>query len=286
MPELPEVETVRQTLLPHIVGRRVERVIVRRRDVVHAHGTPRAGEPGERILDVARHGKQLAIVTDRRCVCIHLGMTGSLCCQPPGQPAKRRPHTHLIWRFDDGGAMRFTDPRRFGGIWLFDSFATLQTHRWARLGPDALTIAPKRLHAALARTRRPLKAALLDQQLIAGLGNIYVDELLFAARLHPLTPAATVDIHATRAMVRHMRQLLGRAVAAGGSTVNDYIDANGSSGRFQLTHKVYGHAAEPCSRCRTPLTSLRIAGRATVCCDTCQPIAPLRHMSPPTPYSE
>ncbi len=270
MPELPEVETVRRTLMPHIAGRHITRTTVRRADVVRTNGLRTAGEPGETVLDVARHGKQLAIVTDRRCICIHLGMSGSLCVVPADHHRNRPPHTHVVWRFDTGCEMRFTDPRRFGGIWLFDSLDTLQTTRWASLGPDALTITPKRLHAALARTSRPLKAALLDQQLIAGLGNIYVDELLFAACLHPLIPAATLDSATTRRLVRHMRRLLARAIAAGGSTLRDYRTADGSAGRFQQRHQVYGHAGEPCPRCRTSLIRLLIASRSSVHCPQCQ----------------
>jgi formamidopyrimidine-DNA glycosylase len=270
MPELPEVETVRRTLRPHIVGQRLLCVDICRADVVHADGIEGIGEPGETVLDLVRHGKQLAVITDRRCLCIHLGMSGALCCMNNGQRGDPLPHTHLIWHFDSGVQMHFRDPRRFGGVWLFDSFASLAASRWARLGDDALTIAPKRLHRAFSRTQRAVKAALLDQRTIAGLGNIYVDELLFAARLHPRRPANDLSLATVQRLVRRMRRLLGHAIDAGGSTLRDYVDADGVGGRFQQRHRVYSHAGDPCPRCHRPLAGLVVAGRSTVCCDHCQ----------------
>lgn len=307
MPELPEVERVRLTLAQQVLGRKVQRVQLLRADVVHPptalekgadpHVPPHTHMPpatpaellaGRRLARLDRHGKQLTLIADDgRCVCIHLGMTGSLQWHSPASdsspsppdarraargadPADPSPHTHLIWCLDDGSAIHFRDPRRFGGLWTFPTVETMHAQRWHRLGSDALTITPTGLHQRLRTTRRPLKAALLDQHIIAGLGNIYVDELLFALGLHPARAADTLALNEVQALVRRMRTLLHRAIAAGGSTLRDYVDGNGSRGNFQKRHQVYGRAGQPCQRCHQTLTATPIAGRTTVLCTSCQ----------------
>jgi len=160
--------------------------------------------------------------------------------------------------------------RRFGGVWTFPDRAALAAERWHRLGPDALAVRPAELNAGLGRTGRPIKAALLDQQVVAGLGNIYVDELLFAARLAPHARADGLDLPAVQRLVRQMRRLLRRAIDAGGSTFRDYVDAAGEAGRFQQSHRVYGRAGLGCRRCGRPLGSTLVAGRTTVWCPRCQ----------------
>jgi formamidopyrimidine-DNA glycosylase len=171
---------------------------------------------------------------------------------------------------DDGGRIEFRDPRRFGGVWTFASFPELVERRWKSLGPDALTATAGAVFDRLQRTRRPIKAALLDQNLLAGLGNIYVDELLFRCGVHPLTPCDRLDRPRVRTMVSHMRRLLGSAVEAGGSTLRDYVDAEGRAGGFQNLHRVYGRAGLFCKRCGKSLKDLRVAGRMTVYCPGCQ----------------
>lgn len=275
MPELPEVENVRRTLEARLAGRRVVAVDLRRADVVTGDATPAALLAADRVARFARHGKQLALVGARgRVVCVHLGMSGQLRALPPDDPRVREPHTHLLWRLDDGSAVTFRDPRRFGGVWTFATEAQLLGHRWAALGEDALAITAQTLARALSRRRQPLKAALLDQAVVAGLGNIYVDELLFGCGLHPLTPAGDLGAQQVRGLVRAMRRVLGQAVAAGGSTLRDYVDGNGEAGGFQLRHRVYGRGGQPCRRCRSDLATLVVAGRTTVCCDVCQPTSP------------
>ena len=158
-------------------------------------------------------------------------------------------------------------------MWVFASEQELRERRWSRLGPDALSITAGQLHAGLSGTRRPLKAALLDQQLVAGLGNIYVDELLYACRLHPSHGAAAVSAEQVKALVRAMRRLLGRAIEAGGSTLRDYVDASGNAGGFQRRFKAYGRFGEPCRSCGRALDRLTVAGRTTTACATCQVLA-------------
>ena len=276
MPELPEVERVRLSLEAALVGRRIETVTIRRADVVEPCGSKKAMNAallqGSPVGAVLRHGKQLAIVAEAddadRCVCVHLGMSGSLIITPSAPPAAS--HRHITWQLDNGSQLSFRDPRRFGGIWTFPSLDALKATRWSALGPDALLVEPDCLLAALRGTKRALKAALLDQQLIAGLGNIYVDELLFEQGLHPLMPARRLKLPQVESLVTAMRALLTRAIAGGGSSLRDYVDGNGNAGAFQLQHQVYGRGGQPCLRCDSPLHSKVIAGRTTVFCPSCQ----------------
>jgi len=277
MPELPEVENVRRTLASVLVGRVIEHVRVKRRDVIHGDSRGAALLHRGRISRVERHGKQLALVAARDggtpCVCVHLGMSGSLRHVPaPARGPSARPldHTHVSWRLDDGSMLRFRDPRRFGGLWTFENERLLRSQRWSALGADALTVRPGHLLRAFQSTSRNVKVALLDQRLVAGLGNIYVDELLFECRIHPLTPCRTLDSDRTRRLVRRMRRLLQQATAQGGSTLRDYVDGQGRPGRFQQIHRVYGRDGEPCSICHRLLVRSLVGGRGTVHCPSCQ----------------
>lgn len=280
MPELPEVENVRLGLADTVVARRVVKVTVRRADVVEGLCSPADLLHGRTITRIDRLGKQLALVGDDSkskgqpgagpCVCVHLGMTGSLRYYPTAMAFKPDGHTHVVWRLEGGGRMAFRDPRRFGGLWTFPSVTDLQAVRWSGLGEDALTITPARLHAQLKRTRRPTKSALLDQAVVAGLGNIYVDELLYGCRISPLRPARDLGVPEVRALVGRMRRLLTRAIRAGGSTLRDYVDAGGRPGGYQLQHKVYGRTGQVCLRCDRLLCTTMASGRTTVYCKSCQ----------------
>lgn len=282
MPELPEVESVRRTLAAHLCGRRIHAVDLRRPDIVHGSATPQALLKNQTVTRVDRRGKQLALVADTgRVVCIHLGMSGSVRYETLPQPIgsgqtpfdpseKRNRHAHMLWQLSDTEFVVHRDPRRFGGLWTCRTFEALLAERWAELGPDALTIQPVDLLGRLSCTARPLKAALLDQQLVAGLGNIYVDEALYAARLSPLTPADRLSLPPVQRLVRQMRRILNAAIRSGGSTLRDYVDGNGRAGQFQLRHLVYGRSGEDCPQCRTPFTTTRVTGRTTVFCPQCQ----------------
>ncbi len=282
MPELPEVETVRRSLERSLVNLAVASVSIRRPDIITGKQTPRALLSGARLTDFRRHGKQLAITADNgRTLCVHLGMTGQLIHLAAGDRAPRPDHIHMIWRLSQPGAARssagrliFRDPRRFGGIWTFDSLDELLETRWSKLGPDAARITAPQLRSRLAHANRPLKAALLDQTLIAGLGNIYVDEALHSARLAPQTPARdfiTHDPDAPVLLARAIRATLAHALKAGGSTIRDYTSADGEEGSFQTQHAVYGRGEAPCFSCATPLVKTTIAQRTTVYCPICQP---------------
>lgn len=279
MPELPEIEHLKRTLEPVLVGAAVLGVKISRRDVIHT-GTARSGRITSRdllagctITSLARRGKQLALLTDSGpCLCIHLGMSGQLRFVPEGARLHKADHVHCRWQLDGPagcGTLAFRDPRRFGGIWVYPSQAALM-QRWERLGPDALTITAKQLTLRLAGRNRPLKAALLDQHIIAGVGNIYADESLFTAGLHPLCIAAALDTKQIAKLAKVIRATLRGAVAAGGSTLRDYADGNGNAGWFAVQHRVYGRSGQPCTICGKPLTRLLVAQRTTVSCDSCQ----------------
>lgn len=279
MPELPEVQSVRQSLADRVLGRTVRTVELRRATVVEGDASLTALLAGCTILAVERLGKQLAIVgrgpsvaEDPRCVCVHLGMTGSLCVREPKDilPPALAKHIHIIWLLDDGRRIEFRDPRRFGGAWTFPNLAALREARWRHLGEDALTITPAELYRRLHPAHRPIKAALLDQGVVAGLGNIYVDELLFRCGIHPRRRSSRLERPQIERMVRQMRRLLERAIEAGGSTLRDYVSANGQRGRFQTLHRVYGRTGQECLTCGTILRGIQVAGRTTVFCPTCQ----------------
>ena len=289
MPELPEVETVRRSLARHVVGRTIRSVVLHRRDVVHGRASRGALLCGCRIHRILRHGKQLALCGSKSrtpyglgCVCVHLGMSGSLRLvrlasgaaitghREGTENAVMLPHTHVVWTLDDASELRFRDPRRFGGIWTFSSHQVLYRRRWHALGTDAMLIKPAEMLQRFSKSKRPVKAALLDQNVVAGLGNIYVDELLFRCGLHPLTPTSNLDPRSVRDLVRKMRRLLARATRLGGSTLRDHVDSTGRPGRFQAAHRVYGRVGQKCRRCGRRLLAIRVAGRMTVYCPDCQ----------------
>lgn len=269
MPELPEVENVRLTLLPLVQGQRVSKVVICRPDIVTGLATPQSLLQGKVIADVIRHGKQLAILADdatQTTLNIHLGMTGRLM----GITRPFPKHCHIKWTLSNADTLGFIDPRRFGGLWTFGALADLKAQRWDQLGPDALLITPAQLAKGLSNTKRCLKAALLDQNLVAGLGNIYADELCFNCKIKPDRLACELSDADCQLLVREMRKLLKSAIKRGGSTLRDYVMVNGQSGRFQNLHKVYGRAGEPCVTCKTTLHGTLLAGRTTVFCPQCQ----------------
>ncbi len=271
MPELPEVETLRRSLVEALAGREIVGVTLRRRDVVTGGRRKADLLIGERIERLERRGKQLAIVgASGRTVCAHLGMSGSLTHVAARRRLERGDHAHVQWRLSDGSRLVFRDPRRFGGLWTFESFDELVSRRWARLGPDALEVSARELLARLQRTRRTLKAALLDQTVVAGLGNIYVDESLFRARLSPERRAETLED--ARGLVGAIRRTLREAIEAGGSTLSSggYRNGRGEAGSYQARRLVYARAGEACPLCRERLHGAVLAQRSTVWCRSCQ----------------
>jgi formamidopyrimidine-DNA glycosylase len=275
VPELPEVETVRRTLAPALEGRRVTRAVLHRSDYCERAGgkpcRPKDLLQGATIRSVERHGKQLAFVSLEGPVLVaHLGMSGQLrIIDPAARPAPAT-HLHAEWVLDSGARLRFRDPRRFGGLWALPSEDDLR-QRWATLGPDGLTATAAELRSRAAESRRAIKAVLLDQEVIAGVGNIYADEALFLSRINPARPARLLQPAEWEALTEAIHRTLAAAIEARGSTLRDYIDALGVAGSAQAAHAVYGRAGDPCLVCGRRLKGSRLAGRATVHCSQCQP---------------
>lgn len=285
MPELPEVERVRRSIAAHIVGARVERAELLREDVCESFEAakkvstrPRELFEGAVVADVLRHGKQIAILAeDGRVMCVHLGMTGHLAFVAVSNTEELKPHTHLRWELANAqkspttlGRMVFTDPRRFGGVWTFPNFSELKAARWDQLGPDALNIEGQHLIGAFKGSRRAVKAALLDQAVLAGVGNIYADESLFRSKIDPRAIAARLKPEPIQRLAAMIREVLCEAIEAGGSTLRDFRDADDSAGSYQRNHQVYGRSGLPCLVCQTSLHGLVLAQRATVLCRACQ----------------
>jgi len=227
--------------------------------------------PGATVAEVLRHGKQLGITSrEGPAVGVHLGMTGQVLYRGPGERLPARDHVHVTWRFAGGGRMVFRDPRRFGGVTAHPNEADLRSARFGRLGPDGLTVTAGQLSAALGRSARAIKAALLDQTAVAGVGNIYADESLHRARLSPLRPAQSLAPADFDRLASEVRTVLAEAVEARGSTLRDYTDSDGNPGAAQLAHRVYGRARQGCMACGSRLSHAIVGQRMTVWCERCQ----------------
>jgi formamidopyrimidine-DNA glycosylase len=214
---------------------------------------------------VRRRGKRIIFeLDDGNRFYIHLGMSGRLSMEESSVP--RRPHTHLVLHFDNDEELRFVDPRRFGGLWWLPRGAADE----GAMGPEPLTLKCAQLQKLLASSKRPIKNALMDQTVIAGLGNIYVDESLFAAKIHPLRRADKLKRDEIDRLTKCIKQILRRAIKHKGSTLRDYRDANGNEGAAQKLHCIYGRAGKPCVGCKTTITRIVLGGRSTCFCSKCQ----------------
>ncbi|MBV9096383.1 MAG: bifunctional DNA-formamidopyrimidine glycosylase/DNA-(apurinic or apyrimidinic site) lyase [Streptosporangiaceae bacterium] len=286
MPELPEVETVRRGLERHVAGRAVE--LVR---VLHPRAVRRdpAGPAGfcsalaGRTLGVPRRrGKYLWLPVGEDALLAHLGMSGQLLVCEPGRPVS--PHVRVWFTFGDAGPdLRFTDQRTFGHMCVVRHGAELPAPI-AHIAPDPFEAAfdPAGLAGRLRSRRSEIKRALLDQSLVSGIGNIYADEALWRAGLHWARPADTLDPPEVTRLLAAVREVLGEALAAGGTTFDSlYVNVNGDSGYFGRSLAVYGRAGEPCRRCGTPLRRDPFMNRSAYSCPRCQPRVPGRRPGSP-----
>jgi formamidopyrimidine-DNA glycosylase len=276
MPELPEVETVARGLEQGVAGRRVVRLQLNRADLRTMLPRGLAGRiEGRRILRVARRAKYLLFYLEGGGVLIaHLGMSGRMVLGNDGTDAERK-HDHVVVTFDDGTVLRFNDARRFGLLDFADSDEALKSHpRLIHLGPEPLgnEFSGPVLAASLAGKATPIKAALLDQRVVAGLGNIYVCEALYWAGVSPRRLARTIGGARAERLAHAIRDVLERAIAAGGSSLRDYVQASGELGYFQHHWAVYGKDGEPCPGCDCGKAIRRIvqSGRSTFYCATRQ----------------
>jgi len=267
VPELPEVEVTRRELLPAWEGQRITGVWARQSNYFFLT-PPRVLKQrltGKKTLGLRRHGKYiLAALDDGSQLLCHLGMTGRITAEPIAKDE----HVHLVLELPKGKAITFRDVRKFGKVeWIAEGASS---PRLDKLGPDALTIRPAEFLAALAARRAPIKTTLLSQDVLAGVGNIYADEALFAARIGPLRPAASLSSVEAKRLLGVVQRLLERAIESGGSTINDYLKPSGELGGFQDFHKVYGKTGERCPRCKGEIVRVVLGGRATHHCAHCQ----------------
>jgi len=274
MPELPEVESVRRQLEPVLVGRRFDRVRIDDARLVRPYDPAEVAAElaGERVAAVDRRGKYLVVRFESgRVLLIHLRMTGSLLHAPSGS-LQDDPHRRAVVTLDDGSDVAYRDVRRFG-TWLLLEPGEAGPYLDERVGDEPLDalFTTARLGERLAGRRTSLKAALLDQRTLAGIGNIYADEALWRARLSPLRAASGLDRAELRRLHRAIRAALEHGLARQGSTLRDYRLPDGSGGSMQDEFRVYGRRDEPCDRCGTPIARTQVAGRTTWYCPICQP---------------
>ena len=284
MPELPEVECIRFYLQRECAGASVVLHQLAREDIVGTLRSPRGQRsqsatktPRALLLDgstlsgVERKGKQLALVASngRSCI-VRLGMSGQLLLVDSIDPKTK--HVHASWLLRSGGRSRFLlfrDPRRFGSILPCRDRSELDAH-WSRLGPDALTLSFSALSEIVSNRSVGVKALLLNQARTSGLGNIYVDEALFSAGVHPRMPAENLNKKQIKILASTIRSVLSKATAVGGTTLRDYRMPDGSSGRFQAKHRVYGRKGQLCTACKSTILGESVAGRTTSFCPKCQ----------------
>ena len=268
VPELPEVETVVRSVAPLITGKTIlSAALLSHRVTRQDHASTAQSLTGATIQHVRRRGKQILIDLDRGLLYIHLGMTGKLLWSTAAEtstaPAPR--HVRAVLHFD-GGALLYDDPRMFGRVEFYPTLPEFLT----RVGPDALTVAADDFIAQLSHHRGRIKSVLLNQRFLGGVGNIYADELLFAARVHPIAQVSRLSKPRMLRLHTHLLEILEQAVLHKGSSISDYVDSSGNRGSFQQHHNVYGRAGLPCPRCGTTIRRIVVAQRGTHYCPRCQ----------------
>lgn len=272
MPELPEVETIRRSLSQHILERRIEEILIRWPGAVEGYEEKTFAEAvrGLKFQSIERRGKYLLFTLEEGWSFIaHMRMTGRMVYHAQSQEPEK--HTHVVLKLSSG-EIHFTDTRKFGRLQLVRTEERLQQPSLARLGPEPLEegFSAEELGLRLAPRKLAIKAALLDQALVAGIGNIYADEALFRAGIAPERCANSLTKEEIEKLYPAICQVLEEGIAANGTSFRDYQDANGERGDFQKELKVYGRGGEPCKSCGHTLERIRLAGRSTVFCPCCQ----------------
>ncbi len=282
MPELPEVETVARGLRKAILGRRIISVSLGKTDFIDDPVALEERLPGRKIEAVERFGKFMllrlsaATGTERvlsngdaaaASLLVHLGMTGQMAPSPAAQP--REKHTHVCLLLDDGRELRYTDARRFGRIAYLTE--ALLAKELAGFGADPLEAGKAEFAKRIRSRRARIKALLLDQGVLRGVGNIYADESLWKAKIHPARLGAKLGVDETEQLRRELQKILQKAIAMRGSSISDFLDAAGEPGEYQRRHRAYGREGKGCYRCKTPIQRGIVAGRSSYYCPKCQP---------------
>ncbi len=273
MPELPEVETVKRILEPQLAGRRITEVTVRRKDVIARPDAEAFARQvaGAAVTGMGRRGKFLTIcLGERGTLVLHLRMTGQLLVTPGDFPVEK--HTHLLFQLDNGTQLRFIDTRRFGRFWLIGEGEENCFSGVGKLGPEPFdqALSADYLRERLGKSRRAIKECLLDQSVVAGIGNIYGDEILFAAGLHPGRQAASLSEAEWLALSRAVPRIMSEGIRNDRMTAGEYLAGGGKEYRNGKFWKVYGREGEPCPRCGAALERLTLSGRGSCFCPCCQ----------------
>jgi formamidopyrimidine-DNA glycosylase len=270
MPELPEVETTCRGIRPHVCGQLVTVCLVRNPRLRYPVPPELQSLVGQPITAVTRRAKYLLLRSPVGSAIVHLGMSGSLrICQPD---TAWRPHDHVALSLDSGLQLRFHDPRRFG-CWLWSANNPADHPLLRNLGPEPLDpeFSAAYLATALASRRSAIKLAIMDNQVVVGVGNIYACESLFLARIHPLLPAAAISRPSLRRLVTAIRTVLQHAIDQGGTTLRDFLRENGQPGYFRQQLNVYDRSGDPCHTCQSAIQRLVVGQRSTWFCPNCQP---------------
>lgn len=273
MPELPEVETIRKTLQELVIHKKIDHVSVFWPKIIkHPEEVSQFKDAlvGQTITDIGRRGKFLILYTDNFAIVSHLRMEGKYGLFQETEPVDK--HTHVIFHFSDGTELRYKDVRKFGTMHLYVKGQEFDLLPLAHLGPEPFSVefTVETLALKLSRTKRNIKAALLDQKVMVGLGNIYVDEALFRAQIHPERSADDLSAEEISRLHKAIIETLTEAVQKGGSTIRSYVNSQGQIGMFQLELLVYGRKGEECKICGSQLERIVSGGRGTVFCPTCQ----------------
>lgn len=270
MPELPEVETTRRGIEPFVLGQSVARLVVRERRLRWPVPLDLAEKlEGREILRLDRRGKYLLFAVDGGALVAHLGMSGSLRVAARDAPVKK--HDHIDILLGSGACLRYHDPRRFGCL-LWAEGDPLAHPLLAELGPEPLApgFTGAYLHSAARGRETPVKTLIMDGRLVVGVGNIYANEALFRAGIDPRRAAGKVSLQRYERLAEAIREVLQQAIAQGGTTLRDFVNASGKPGYFQQTLAVYGREGEPCRICGGPIRAVRLGQRSTFYCPRCQ----------------
>lgn len=276
MPELPEVEVICRGLQPHLLKRTILTIRCSGKQLRTPVACREMNDElcGGKIVSLSRRAKYLVLKTENGSgLIIHLGMTGNLSIFPAGSPAKT--HDHISWLLDNSTELRYNDTRRFGSVRLLSSQhhpGTEEKDFFSAIGPEPLSRACSAAYLMQRATgrRQPIKSFLMDSHMVAGIGNIYANEALYRARIHPQQPAASLTVNEWKRLLTVLRKTLRQAIDCGGSTISDFVNASGEGGYFQMNFLIYGKTGEPCCRCRTPIKKMQLGGRASFFCPCCQ----------------
>ena len=276
MPELPEVETIRRTLEGLVLGKTIEDVDIRRAKIIKEPDDAemfRVLLKGQKIHSIGRRGKFLIFHLDDHSLVSHLRMEGKYGLYDETEPADK--HTHVIFKFTDHTELRYRDVRKFGTMHLLAKGTELDVLPLSKVGPEPFSdeFTASYLRQALSKTNRHIKTVLLDQRVVAGLGNIYVDESLFHSGIHPERSASSLTEEEIEKLYSAIKETLATAIEKGGSTVRSYVNSQGEIGMFQLELYAYSRKGQPCKKCETNMERIVVGGRGTVYCPKCQPLA-------------